>query len=58
MRILEKIRRIFASDANYSKREKSDLMSNSLWDGVYDRSGVPKDGRGAIPKDPGRKVNK
>ena len=44
MRWLEKIRRIFASDKTYSKRDKAGLARNSLWDGVYDRSKTPKDG--------------
>lgn len=51
MRWLEKIRRIFASDKTYSKRDRAGLARNSLWDGVYDRSKNPKDGWGAIPKD-------
>ena len=44
MRWLEKLRHIFASDKNYSKRDKAGLARNSLWDGVYDRSKTPKDG--------------
>lgn len=51
MRWLEKIRRIFASDKTYSKRDRAGLARNSLWYGVYDRSKTPKDGWGAIPKD-------
>ncbi len=51
MRWLVKLCHIFASDKNYSKREKAGLARNSLWDGVYDRSKIPKDGWGTIPKD-------
>ena len=58
MRWLEKLRHIFASDKNYSKRDKAGLARNSLWDGVYDRSKTQKDGWGAIPKDYNEKNGK
>lgn len=58
MRWLEKIRRIFASDKTYSKRDKAGLARNSLWDVVYDRSKTPKDGWGAIPKNYNEKNQK
>lgn len=58
MRWLEKIRRIFASDITYSKRDKAGLARNSLWDVVYDRSKTPKDGWGAIPKNNNEKNQK
>ena len=51
MRFLEKFRRIMAADKTASRRDKAGLMGNSLWDGVYDRSGTPKDSRGAINKE-------
>ena len=51
MGLLEKIRRIMASDANYSKRDEAGLARGSLWEGVYDRSNTPKDGWGGMPKD-------
>lgn len=51
MGLLEKFRRIMASDANYSKRDEAGLARGSLWEGVYDRSNTPKDGWGSMPKD-------
>lgn len=48
MGLLEKVRRIFASDANYQKRSKPDMMANAPWIGNYDRSSVPKDMRGGV----------
>ena len=51
MGLLEKFRRIMASDANYSKRDEAGLARGSLWEGVYDRSNTPKDGWGGMPKD-------
>lgn len=52
MGALEKIRRIFGSDATYQKRSKPDMMSNAPWIGNYDRSNVPKDMRGGVDKLP------
>ena len=49
MGLLEKFRRIMASDANYSKRDEAGLARGSLWEGV--RSNTPKDGWGGMPKD-------
>lgn len=51
MGLLEKFRRIMASDANYSKRDEAGLARGSLWEGVYDRSNTLKDGWGGMPKD-------
>ena len=51
MGLLERFRRIMAADKTASRRGKAGLMGNSLWDGVYDRSGTPKDSRGAINKE-------
>lgn len=51
MGLLEKFRRIMASDANYSKCDEAGLARGSLWEGVYDRSNTPKDGWGGMPKD-------
>ena len=47
MGLLERFRRIMAADKTASRRGKAGLMGNSLWDGVYDRSGTPTDRRGA-----------
>ena len=58
IRWLEKIRRIFASDKTYSKRDKAGLARNTLWDGVYYRLKTSKDGWGAIPKDYNEKNGK
>lgn len=51
MGLLEKFRRIIASDPNYNKRDEAGLARGSMWEGVYDRSNTPKDGWGGIPKD-------
>ena len=51
MGLLEKFRRIIASDPNYSKRDEAGLARGSMWEGVYDRSNTPKDGWCGIPKD-------
>lgn len=58
MRVLEKIRRIFASDASYQKRDKADLMSNAPWMGNYDRSSISKDMHGGVVDDAAKEKNK
>lgn len=48
---LEKLRRIFDSDATYQKRDQSDLMGNAPWIGNYDRTDIPKDMHGGVTED-------
>ncbi|MDO4280910.1 MAG: hypothetical protein Q4C56_04710 [Peptococcaceae bacterium] len=49
MNMFKIIRRILVLDIATNKRHDAGLMRNSLWDGVYDRSGQTKDGYGAVP---------
>lgn len=52
---LEKLRRIFDSDATYQKRDQSDLMGNAPWIGNYDRTDIPKDMHGGVTEDAAKK---
>ena len=55
---LEKLRRIFDSDATYQKRDQSDLMGNAPWIGNYDRTDIPKDMHGGGHRRMRKKTNR